>query len=388
MKVLKEVKKHKMLFFGQHDPRFECSASKQRAFLDSLPEPVDDVERSYNQYQCQFFFNPVRTTLLNIASAPILWLLLWKFRHAQKPQKEAMADAIVFWNELPHNLIPTSLEQEFPKMLFTSTEKNYYLDAKALRLLGQMRKLYAGQFYFLLKCMLKISMYSAAIATYSPRAIIGYTEFSFTSSVLSLYCKIHKVVHINVMHGEKVFFIRDSFVRYDRYYVWEPFYRELLLKLHAEVSQFIVEKPPALNKVSIKPINERTFDVMYYLAAEKPEKLLAIRDLLQRMQKAGKRVGIRLHPRYTDKRFVEREFVGIPIETSKDASIEDSLQNTMYATAMFSTVLNQARCFGAIPILDDMTDPERFQMLAQMDYIMLAQGERLLSSTLKGGTAN
>ncbi len=68
--------------------------------------------------------------------------------------------------------------------------------------------------YFLLKLLFKVAKYSALIYEYRVSAIIVNDEFSFTSSIMTLFCERHNVKHINAQHGEKTFFIRDSFFRF------------------------------------------------------------------------------------------------------------------------------------------------------------------------------
>lgn len=66
------------------------------------------------------------------------------------------------------------------------------------------------------------------ITKYQSKAIVVHNEYSFTSSILTAYCETRNVLHINVMHGEKMYYIRDSYFRYDRCYVWDAYYRDLL----------------------------------------------------------------------------------------------------------------------------------------------------------------
>ena len=66
---------------------------------------------------------------------------------------------------------------------------------------------------FSLKVTIKVAGYSFMITKYQSKAIVVHNEYSFTSSILTAYCETRNVLHINVMHGEKMYYIRDSYFR-------------------------------------------------------------------------------------------------------------------------------------------------------------------------------
>ena len=42
---------------------------------------------------------------------------------------------------------------------------------------------------FCLKCLVKIGLYANYIESYRPKAVVVYNEYSFTSSLLTAYCR-------------------------------------------------------------------------------------------------------------------------------------------------------------------------------------------------------
>ena len=75
--------------------------------------------------------------------------------------------------------------------------------------------------------MVKLAMYRYQYEVYHPKAMIVDEEYSYTSSFLTEYCHRLGVEHIDIMHGEKLYFIRDTFFCFDRCYVWDGYYRDL-----------------------------------------------------------------------------------------------------------------------------------------------------------------
>jgi hypothetical protein len=111
------------------------------------------------------------------------------------------------------------------------------------------------------------------------------------------------------MHGEKLFDICDAFVQYDRYYVWDEHYINLLVDLHAKKEQFRIAIPNSV-KLDCKSKDEPIYDYTYYLGGEKAEVLRTIRDVLLTTGVPVSRICIRYHPRYCDENEIRRTFTG------------------------------------------------------------------------------
>lgn len=237
---------------------------------------------------------------------------------------------------------------------------------------------------FLLKILIKVRLYDYVIHCYNPCAIVVCDEYSFTSSVLTHYCNERGIEHIDCMHGEKLYYIRDSFFHYNRCYVWDYYYKELLLSLRAEPNQFIISIPPSLRFENTE--SEKIYDYTYYLGGEEKEGLKRILNCLNDLNNSNNHIAIRPHPRYTNLDELQEMILGttIEIEDCGAISIEESLLRTRNAISVYSTVLNQAYSNGINIVLDDISDPFKFEKLCDMQYIMLHKKHVLLSQVMGG----
>lgn len=229
--------------------------------------------------------------------------------------------------------------------------------------------------------MAKLAMYRSLYETYRPKAILVSEEYSYTSSFLSEYCHRLGVEHINVMHGEKLYYIRDSFFCFDRCYVWDECYRRLFCDLRTEPMQFRVELPPSMLPWE-KPSTPPEVDLTYYLQAEPTEQRMQIAAALHTLQARGMVIAVRPHPLYCDDTLLEI-FSGFTLEMPGNCSIEQSILRTKCAVSLYSTVLLQASINGVAVVIDDLTAPERFAQLKSLRYIMLDKPHGLLSALLQ-----
>lgn len=360
---------------------FTYPVKKQREYLSRFKTPENDIVRAYNQYCCQMKLKGrITAFFINVASLPLLFYFYNREKHMDGEKEHY--DAVFFSEGIPENVIPESLKEEFKKWLivdkhgekFTEKDKQYFKN---------VIKTYPFSWHFLLKCLIKIRLYSYEIEMHSPKAIVVCGEYSFTSSLLTDYCKKNKILHIDVMHGEKLYFMRDSFFRFDRCYVWDKYYADLLIKLRAEEGQFKIEIPPSL-KFEMEPGRICKYDYTYYLAAEKEAALEIISESCNALRKCGYRVAVRPHPRYSDIKKIKELFHGdIEVENTQQISIEESVLRTRYAISGYSTVLNQAYYNGTIVVIDDITNPESFKKLVELKYVMLEAEHKLLSEILE-----
>lgn len=365
---------------------FDVPVEEQRRFLQHLPPPKDDLERSYFQYLCQnTLMKRGAPFLSNCAAIPLLPLYKWKLQRIKAGdgvESGAESRRAVFLFSGPSNIVPDSLWGEFDILQERDFQKKLRLTQADLDYLRKVRRKYPFAFYFRLKCMLKLAMYSHAIDSSHPKAIICSEEYSFTCSFLTDYCRFRGVEHINVMHGEKLYFIRDSFVHFDRFYVWDQHYVDLFKDLSAEEMQFRIEIPPSLRFPPREPI-EKQVDYTYYLGNETLEQIEHILANLAILRERGARVAIRLHPSYfSHSKFLCEDPRGFVIERKEDCSIEESLLHTGCAISLYSTVLLQA-AFNNVPYaIDDLSNPFLFKQIKDMRFLLLSKPCTLLSELI------
>lgn len=381
MNLLQLLKSWVKYLAVRRDPTFEVPVERQKAFLEKLPEPQDLFERSYAQYRCQMALE-IRCIRLLYWLAAMVLLPVYRLRlsHHAATNSGKRADA-VFAYAAGDMILPDSMRQEFPGLVQVDDFQNTLcLTEEDLQFLRTLTRRYPMAFYFRFKCMVKLAMYRSLYESYHPRAIIVSEEYSYTSSLLTAYCHHLGVEHINIMHGEKLFYIRDSFFYFDRCYIWDAFYKKLFCELRTEPTQFRVELPLAM-KPWKKSDTPPEIDLTYYLQEEVvPGVYARIANALSVLQSQGMTIAVRPHPLVTPPETMSL-FRDFQIETSS-LSIRDSIFRTKCAVSLYSTVLLQAHINGVEVVIDDLTAPERFAQLQTLHYIMLDKPHRLLSELI------
>lgn len=359
---------------------FTYPVQKQRAYIEKLGKPRDLLQRSYFQYRCQMKFNGFIVTLgLNLAALPMSVLYLIKFSRT-RIRPEQHSKAVYLSLGIPENIIPDQVRQEYGTIPALQNAPQH-LDKSDRRFLRRMFRRYPFSWLLWLKTIYKLGQYSALIKQYRPEAIVCCDEYSYASPYVTEYCRQKKVKRINVMHGEKLYFMRDAFVCYDEYYVWDRCYAQVLTQMGGEEHQFRIAVPESLLFSSREPV-EKTRDYTYYLAGEERPSLQRIASAMKALQDRGFRVSVRPHPRYTNPEEVKLLFDGIDIEDPTQISIQHSLCRTENAVSVYSTTLNQASHNGIGVVIDDVSDEDRYRKLEEVMYCMLAREHRLLSEVI------
>lgn len=376
------LRKMAVLLERRQDALFSYDVSKQKKYIAKLGNPRDEIERSYFQYKCQMQFNGKGITfLLNLVSFPVA-ILYW-FKYGKKVQVNQLEhkNLVFFRDGKPENILPKSLKKRY-KAIESNPVEGTLLTAKDKKFIKGIICRYPFSWQFILKCLIKIGRYSFAIEEYSPEAIAVCAEYSFTSSLLTAYCKQRNIKHIDVMHGEKMYYMRDSFFKFDECYIWDEYYGKILASMKADKNQFVVEVPASL-KFDGELIRTQKYDYTYYLGAESEEVLKKISKILEQIYKSGKKISIRPHPRYSNIDSVKSVFHFADVEDTKKISIEQSLLQTDTAISLYSTVLNQA-LYNSVPIIiDNISNPENYNKLKELGYMCLYKEHKLLSEVVE-----
>ena len=379
--ITKLLKKIAVKIEKKQNNIFTYPIDKQQKYINKFEDPKNNIERSYFQYCCQMklYGKPIHL-LLNIASLPLVIFYMIKLKSV-KLEKNTK-DAVFFNDGKPFNIIPNSILKKY-KDIITISSNERCLSKNDKRFLYKIFKKYPFSWLFWLKLIIKVSQYSYAINKYSPKAIICCSEFSFTSSILTEYCHLKNIKLINVMHGEKLYNINDSFAKFDEFYVWGQEYIDLLCSLRFDKNQFKIEVPKSLrikknNFVKVK------YDFTYYLGGETIDELVRISENLRVIKNNGFKVSIRPHPRYSDMSEINKIFDFLDIENLEKTTIETSLLQTKNAISLFSTVLTQAyySSIGIGIIIDDISVPNKYEKLEELKYIMISVEHKLLSELI------
>jgi len=358
---------------------FDIPQQKQEYYLWKLKEPKDTIERSYLQYKCQFYFVPAwRRLLLNTMSLFVIWIWILKMFFCKKEKKESV-EAIIGTKGYREKIIPPSFEKRFNQIQEVDWTEGSYISMWDWNFLFVIAKRYPMSGWFLLKNFMRISNYSFIIEQYNPQFIIDDNESSFTSSMLTEYCRKKGIRHIDIMHGEKLYNIRDSFFEFDEIYVWDEHYIRLFQKLRAKTNQYHIELPPAILIDAEKFRREDCYcDLKYYATYQTKDELRQIRKIFDVIESKGLKCCLRLHPRYSDVDVVKQYFRQDQMEASY-FTIEESLVNCRYVVGLYSTVLLQGYYIKKELILDDVVYGETLKKLYEYDYLLLSKPYRLLS---------
>ncbi len=363
----------KILCFLEHGNRtvFDFPKEEQIAYLNRLGEAGDDIDRGYKQYLCQNqLVRPqwkiVLFNVVGVIGLPFMVLLFLVKRLFVS--KGPHIDCLIEKKGMPEVVPMEVIEKYHPSEKYEVDLSLGMADVGFCLRLIRRAPLHP---YFVFKAMMNVAMYSSLIYRYFPKTLIQFGEFSFSSSILTDYCHRHGVKHINVMHGEKLFNIRDAYFHYDECYVWDEHYVKLFKAMKAGPMQFVVALPPSLMIDCKKYRNQATFaDYKYYLALYDEMTIKQIVESMAFAAKEGKSVKYRPHPRYSDidllKEYVKEE----DIEWPKQVSIQESIANVGCAVGSFTTVMVQAYLSGKGVIMDDVAEKKEYDLLRSLDYIL------------------
>ena len=346
--------------------------------------------RSFFQYKCQIYKLSFAKKFILI-SISIICLPLFivisvfsSFLIRNKKQQVIESNKIaILATKLRKDLIPKSISSKYK--IVCSIPKGFILNKDGLKLLKFFIENFYFHPYFILKSIIKISLYSYFCFRYNPKAIIVSSEYSFTSSILTHYLEGKNILHINVMHGEKLFNIRDSFFRFSECWVWDKHYVDLFKKLFAYKNQFKIEIPPwhkRLVYVYNKSLSKNKKILKFYWASELDKnELHYISDGLSKLKENGFEIIVRYHP--YKKLFsgaVNRHFNDFIIENPKNKNIYNSLLETYYVFGTYSTVLLEAYLMGKVIVINDYEN--NLSKLKSMDYILMKNGRYISFSKL------
>ncbi len=380
MSVKKFLKECYMRFFTDDIPLLERDISNDETYLESLchdnaevlDEQHSDMKRSFLQYKCQMYkLRPSKRIILNLFS-PIASIVFVTYALVSACFIDATDDGVglaLVNGNIDGDLIPESLSRKY---IISKCHDNagFVLGYQEVKWVARNCGPYLLHPYFVLKVAVKVARYSFFIRAYSPEAIITSSEYSFCSSALTAFCEQSGISHINIMHGEKCFNIRDTFFRFTSCYVWNEWYTSLFVTLKADVDQFIVEPPPkhlAIIKLgnSTRPVEQT---ITFYWASEYDrEELKFISEHLKKLAELGFTIIVRYHPLHKNAflngpYFFLKEF---SIQDPMSVSLYDSLASTEYVFGTYTTVLYEGYLMNRKIIVNDF----RYLSLLQLQTI-------------------
>lgn len=373
----------RILQFGDLS-QFDVTIEEQQAFLNSLGEAKDDVDRGFKQYLCQnFFVSRWKVWLFNVCAFFVLPIVVLLFLVKRLFAKKGEDVSAMIERKGMDEVIPeVVIDKYHPDNRYW--KENASMSIQDIPFLGKLILRAPHHPYFILKAMMNVVYYSDMIWRHNSKVMIQFGEFSFKSSILTAYCHWHGVKHIDIMHGEKLWFIRDAFFHYDECYVWDEYYADLFRSMKAEPTQFRVALPSSM-KIDAETYKKQEFyaDYKYYLALYTEEQLRGIVQSMRFAKQEGKTVKYRPHPRYSDMELLSKYVHNNEIEFPKEVNIMESISNLEIAVGSYTTVLSQAYFSGKNVVLDDVTYMEQYNKLKNMKYILAEKKCEVLSNLNK-----
>lgn len=260
-------------------------------------------------------------------------------------------------------------------------DKFYGLDNESWKVFREIKQRHPFHTYWHLKCLIRLGEYTSIFKENGCSDIICMNEYSFASSILTLYCNRVGCKHINVMHGDKLLIIRDSFFHFNSFVIWDDYYKELFKELKCQIDEYLVELPEFF-LISEKILNGEKFNYKYYLQLESRNQLEKISRAMKKLEGKGFKVAVRPHPIYSDMSVVKEVFQGITIEDTTVKSINESIIETEAVISGYSTVLFQAYKNNIKVIIDDISIQGAYEKLYKLKYIMTRKDVDRLSDIL------
>lgn len=350
---------------------FSIRSSFDYSFFENVKGNIRSssfVKRSFAQYKCQnkkrSFLNIILFFSLPIVIfIPIVLMLIYSNKKSYLIKKDFIA-------VLPNkNILPHSFITEDVTYLNKSYQKNF--NFQDVRFCYNFIFRYLLFPYFWLKCVYIILIYSGIVKTDSKEILVS-NEYSFTSSILTEYINLYGKKCSNCMHGEKTLCLRDCFSTYDSFYIWDPYYIELLKKMDVQ-ADFIISSCDAL-KLDLNT-SEKEGDIVFFLQGfETLDDLQVIRCKLDQLSKIyGGDIYVKSHPRYKslelDSVFEEHEVLNGSFENSVKIS---KVLVSNYSTVLFQVYINKKILNTNYPIIvvNDLIDlPPMYIMKEKADIL-------------------
>lgn len=339
---------------------YEHPWSDEKKYMDHFPDPQNDVQRSYYKYLCECYTLHSKLVILGRNVAALFMLVYYLLKRYPAVREEGKFENLIINgdkakedsvpDEFKHNMMHISISSHGS---LTASDKKFILSIWAKHPLS---------FFFVLKTLIKLSVYSEGIRKYSPKRILCTSEASFPVAILTAYCESQNIEHVNFQHGLLAYKCRIAFSRFSRQLVWERCFENALKNMRDDTTVFDVVRPDSL-KYPVSKDKEIKGRFTYYLQEIDQDMLKKFSTFYYQFSDRGIRFILRPHPRYNDVGLIKQYIPEAEIEDIKAISIDESLNKSEYVIARGSTVLYQAKVMGKKVLIDDISMPDSFAYL-------------------------
>lgn len=387
LKIYRKLTYKGILNFEGEDP----DVDEWMRYIKSIPEPTNDIEMSYAKYLCRmnyfsFFYKFLANT---VAFVLLLFSIPLLFRKNKSSNPETVDYLLIQSPTVKYDdILPEDLQKEYgePYIVKKPIRKNWFLIKDAKVFFKRSMKTYPFQFYFNYIILRELAMHSVLIDNYNSKALVAYVyERNIAGPIITSICEQNNMEFVSFMHGEYLLHLIQGFMKFSKFYVWDNHYSQMFQNdLRCSVGEF-VEYKPLKYKVTYKAsesIKENNYYLCYYFGAESVTRIKKVAEAFRILKKRGKKCKIRPHPRRSNISVIEEEFKGFEIENPHEISIEDSILSSEYLVALSSTVLSEGYYQGKEIVIDDYSEPDKYENLKKRKYILLNKKHKLFSEII------
>lgn len=385
MSLLSEIYKRFVIGSLKNTEEIPCVDEWMR-FLKDLPVPSDEVDRSFNKYQCRKrYISKGRLALLNIASLICLVGALPRVIKRRETLSAPQTGSLVIMRESSvrtDDILPAALIERFSmiKEVERPSYKNGLLCGEAKKIFINCVKRHPASFYFLLFVLKELSIHSALLTNYDAEAVAVYVaERNIATPLLRKLYEESGREFDSFMHGEYLLQMIQAYSSFTNYYVWDESYISMFKSLRFHCGSFRVYTPKKLQKKWNLERAEPDHFCTYYFSGESKRSIKTVAILFEALEKQGLVCKVRPHPRYSHLEIITTIFPSNRIEDPSRVSMKDSLASAHYVVGLTTTVLFEAKAEGKQVVLDDLSDPRRLEDLRARKFRLLNDRPLLFS---------
>lgn len=362
------------------------------SFLSELPNPIDEVDESYNKYRCRrYFISGFRRFILNAAALVGLMRGLPCYLTKTRVPKDINQELLLLVRDTAvayDDILPNELTSKFKHMDVVAATKRFdgSMTHEGKILFRKVLQRHPFSFYYLLLVMKEISNHSRYMEEYGAQTTAVYVnERNVASPLIRRLYEERGCCYDSFMHGEYLYQLIQGFMSFSHFYVWAGSYADMFADdLRCNCGEYIVYTPRKLQKKwNLQEVKNDHF-CTYYFSGESTTSIKKLSQLFKELEGNGLHCVVRPHPRHSHLDLISQEFPAEMIEDARSVSIKDSLGSAEYIVGLSSTVLFEAKAEGKKVVIDDFSNPDIFRNLQKRKFRLLNEEHLLLSEVIRG----
>ena len=364
---------------------------KWDSFLASLPVAKDSIDEAFNKYKCRMYYFPLYKKIiintLGLCAIPVVLIFLAMSNKSIRPKRKGIAVLeksrdVPFYNDI----FPETLYKQYSIEVSENFNKKFGILCKeAKTLFWKSVKKHPLNFFYNYFVYMELATHSYFLLKYNPEATIVYVNNrNVASSIITELYENNERQFISFMHGEFLRELFNVYMSFSKYYIWNKTYINMFKSLNCSIKQYEVYTPEKLKKKWNLELITPEYFCTYYLSGQSKNSILKLGELLEILEREGKKCKVRPHPRNLQYiKEILNSFSHITIENPNEISMKDSLASTQYAVGLNTTVLSEAYIEGRIVVIDDISDPSHYEDSKNRGAAAFSREHILLSDLLK-----